>query len=124
MSETWWEYVRRISRGGTQRDIAAIVGVDSSRITGWKQGDIPRAENVVAFARAYKRSPLEALIAARYINAADVDTAVEVTASAAELHSDDLLEEVRRRMKDPQPRSIGAGVGTNDPRMNRAQNSQ
>jgi hypothetical protein len=97
MSETWWEYVQRISANAPHKEIAAAAGVDQSRMTGWKHGDRPKADNATAFARHYNRQPVEALIAAGYLEASDVDGVVEITASASELTTDDLLHEVGRR---------------------------
>jgi transcriptional regulator with XRE-family HTH domain len=36
-----------------QQDIAATLGVGESTISAWKRGTPPRAENIVAAARAY-----------------------------------------------------------------------
>ncbi len=101
MPEAWWEYVQRISRGAPHKDIAAAAGVDPSRITGWKNGDRPQAQSAVAFARAYRRNPVEALIAAGYLDKSEVSGVVEVAASAARLSHDELLAEIRRRIQRP-----------------------
>ncbi|MBV8180641.1 MAG: helix-turn-helix transcriptional regulator [Mycobacterium sp.] len=99
MPETWWEYVQRISRGAPHKDIAAAAGVDPSRITGWKNGDRPNAQNAVGFARAYDRNPVEALIASGYLDQSEVSGVVELSASPARLSADDLLGEIRRRIR-------------------------
>ncbi len=64
MTENWWDYVLRVSAHATSVDIADKSGLTPSAITRWKQGDVPRAENAIAFARAYNRPPKEALVIA------------------------------------------------------------
>lgn len=110
MSETWWEYVKRISANAANKDIAAATGMDASAITRWKKGEKPRAENVVAFARGYRRPAVEALLAAGYITQEDLEPqAVEIRGSAAELTDTDLLAEMQRRLANNDPRRIEPG---------------
>src|SRR6202158_4080275 len=66
---TWWRYVLTVTGNAAQKDIAAATGIDQSSISRWQRGTItPRAEAVVALARAYGRSPVEALVAAGYLS--------------------------------------------------------
>jgi hypothetical protein len=97
MPESWWGYVQRISGNAPHKDIAAAAGIDPSRVTGWKQGDRPKAENAAAFARAYGREPVEALVAAGYLGADEVSGAIEIHAPISDLGTAELLDELRRR---------------------------
>lgn len=45
----------------TQQEIAETLGVSAAAVTGWKQGTPPRAETVVAAARAYDADATELL---------------------------------------------------------------
>jgi transcriptional regulator with XRE-family HTH domain len=73
---TWWRYVVTVTGEATQKDIAAATGIDQSSISRWQRGaSTPRAEAVVALARAYKRSPVEALVAAGYLSSSEIGMA-------------------------------------------------
>lgn len=98
--ENWAEYVQRITAGVPQKGIAKATGIDQTGISRWIRGltTVPRAEKVVAFARGMGADPVEALVAAGYLDPAEVG-AVEVTASAAALSDDALLDEVRIRLR-------------------------
>jgi hypothetical protein len=53
---TWWRYVVTVTGNAAQKDKASTTGVDQSSISRWQGGIItPRAEAVVALARAYGR---------------------------------------------------------------------
>ena len=97
--ETWAEYVRRVTRSVSQTEIADKTGVAQTAIGRWLRGDTgaPRAESVVAFAKAVGRPPVEALIAAGYLEPADADATVSVGQSIQEFSTDALLDELRRR---------------------------
>lgn len=76
--ESWAEYVRRVSQPLTQTQIAEKCGIAQTNIGRWLRGDpgLPKAESVVAFARAFKQNPVEALLAAGYLQPADVGAEV------------------------------------------------
>ncbi len=98
MSQSWWEYVERISAYASQKDIAATTGLEQSSVSRWKlSGATPRWEAVVATARAYNRPPIEAFIAAGYITPEEAAEVVRLVASPAELSTQDLLAELGRR---------------------------
>ena len=97
MSEPWWSYVQRVSAHGTNKDIAEAAQMDASTVTRWKQGDTPRAETVVAFARAYQRSPQEALIAAGYLTEDDLKQTVYLRDSLRDYPLEEIFAELRRR---------------------------
>ncbi len=98
---TWWRYVVTVTGNATQKDIAAATGIDQSSISRWQSGaNTPRAEAVVTFARTYRRSPVEALVAAGYLSSEDAGV-VEMTTLTGDLTRvsiDSLLDEIRRRV--------------------------
>ena len=98
---TWWRYVVAVTGAATQKDIASATGIDQSSISRWQRGaNTPRAEAVVAFARAYDRSPVEALVAAGYLSSDETGVA-ELTTLTGDLSGasvDMLLGELRRRI--------------------------
>lgn len=107
----WWRYVVTVTGNAAQKDIAAATGIDQSSISRWQRAtNTPRAEAVVAFARAYGRSPVEGLVAAGYLASSELGV-VELTTLTGDLTGisiDSLLSELRRRVlaaspKDAQP---------------------
>lgn len=99
MSESWWEYVSRISADAARKDVAAAAQIDVSALSRWKAGDTPRAENVIALARAYGRPVDEAMIAAGYFTVEDlVDDPVVVQSSIRDVSDAELADEVSRRL--------------------------
>lgn len=98
---SWWEYVQHhAGRDTPYKDIAAAVSIHPSRITGWAKGEPPSAESAVAFARAYLRPPVEALIAADYLDVGEVDGVVQLAPPLRDLKSEDLAAELLRRTRD------------------------
>jgi transcriptional regulator with XRE-family HTH domain len=107
MPEDWWDYVSRIAgRDAIQKDISERTGIEQSTLSRWKlRKNPPNADAVVQFARSYGQSPVAALIAARYLDLADVDGAIEIVDTAtsdlstAELvkRIHELLDELERR---------------------------
>ena len=103
---TWWRYVATVTGNAAQKDIASATGIDQSSISRWQRGtNTPRAEAVVALARTYGRSPVEALVAAGYLSSSELGV-VELTTLTGDLSgasTDSLLGEVRRRMLAARP---------------------
>lgn len=99
MAETWAQYVRRATQGTTQIQLALVTGVAQTAIGRWLRGETaaPRAESVVAFARAIGKPPVEALVAAGYLMPYEVEQRIEVTQPLSDYGTDDLLDELRRR---------------------------
>jgi transcriptional regulator with XRE-family HTH domain len=98
--EDWSAYVRRVSGGRGQLDIAAKTGLAQTNIGRWLRGEmvVPKAESVVAFARAYGESPVEALVAAGYITAEESGVRPRKAKTPLKEFSErELLEEVLRR---------------------------
>ncbi|MCV7227022.1 helix-turn-helix domain-containing protein [Mycolicibacterium komossense] len=127
---TWWEYVVTVTGDTAQKDIAAATGIDQSSISRWQRGTTkPRAEAVVALARAYGRSPVEALVAAGYL-ASDELGVVELTTLTGDLRGasvDSLLSELRRRVlagNSEDPQSWPSGWSADDTRMGRDEDGE
>ena len=98
VSETWGDYVRRVTADRTQKDVSAVTGMDQTMISRWSLNrNVPRAENAVAFARALGESPVEALIAAGYLTAAEAAVRTRVRTSLREFSFDEIVTELRRR---------------------------
>jgi transcriptional regulator with XRE-family HTH domain len=127
---TWWRYVVTVTGNAAQKDIAAATGIDQSSISRWQRGtNTPRAEAVIALARAYGRSPVEALVGAGYLSSTEPGV-VELTTLTGDLTGasiDSLLSEVRRRVLAANPEdaeSWPAGWSADNPGMGRLQNDE
>jgi transcriptional regulator with XRE-family HTH domain len=127
---TWWPYVLTVTGNATQKDIAAATGIDQSSISRWQRGsNTPRAEAVVALARAYGRSPVEALVAAGYLSSSELGV-VEMTTLTGDLSGasiDSLLSEIRRRVHGANPvdsRPWPTGWSTDDPGFRRGKDDE
>jgi hypothetical protein len=115
--KTWPEYVRRHSRNAPLKDIGERITVHPGTIGRWLgTGDTsptrPDGDQVVKFARAYGRPPVEALIAAGYLKTHDVadNEVIELGAALSDVSADELLAEVRRRIHDDVPRAPDGDV--------------
>lgn len=97
VSESWPGYVLRIAGGLTHAQIAARSGVSVSNVGRWLRGELasPDAGNVIAFAKAFQRPPLEALTAAGYF--ADGEVIPEVRTPLSAYAMSELIDELRRR---------------------------
>jgi len=127
---SWWQYVVTVTGNAAQKDIAAATGIDQSSISRWQRGtNTPRAEAVVALARAYGRSPVEALVAAGYL-ASDELGVVELTTLTGDLRGasiDSLLSELRRRVLAGSPQDAQpwpTGWSTDNPGVGRDQDGE
>lgn len=86
--------------GTTQKAISEETGIEQTVLSRWKLGrNRPDAQNVIQFARATNRPPVEALIAAGYLAPEEVGGAIEIAQSPADLTDEELLTEVRTRME-------------------------
>lgn len=101
--ETWSEYVRRVTARMTQSRAAMLAGVNPAAIGRWIRGDTdaPRAESVVAFARALDLSAVEALVAAGYLRADETSHHIEVRTGISEFSDLELIDELKRRATQP-----------------------
>jgi transcriptional regulator with XRE-family HTH domain len=101
MTENWPEYLRRITAGQTQSQIAERTGIGRLSVCHWVHGKTnPKPETAIAVARVYDRSPIEALLAAGYLNAAEVRLPIERRCSPRDLAAEEIVAEVRRRLID------------------------
>lgn len=97
---SWWRYVVTVTGDASHEDIAAVTGIDPSSISGWQHATTnPRAEAVVALARAYGHSPVQALVAAGYLSGSELGVAESTTGSGdlSGIPLDALTGELRRR---------------------------
>ena len=128
---TWWSYVATVTGHAAQKDIASATGIDQSSISRWQRGtNTPRAEAVVALARSYGRSPVEALVAAGYLSS-DERGVVELTTLTGDLSrasTDSLLGEIRRRLvtvsRADDVQSWPSGWSADDPGLGRDQDTE
>ncbi len=99
MTENWPEYLRRIAAGQTQSQIAEKVGVGRLSVCHWLHGKTrPKPETAMSVARVYGRSPIEALLAAGYLDPAEVRLPVDSRPSPQDLPAEEVAAEVRRRL--------------------------
>ena len=97
--ETWPEYLRRITGGQTQAQIAERIGIGRLSVCNWMQGKTrPKAETVISVARAYRRSPIEALLAAFSLARDALELPIELRISPRRLSAEEIADEVRRRL--------------------------
>lgn len=95
--ETWF---KETVQGDTIAEVALKAGI--IKTTAWRQYNNAlgfSAENVILIARAYHKSPVEALVEFGYIRADEMDNGKTV----ARLHdasNDELLQELARRLKE------------------------
>ena len=96
----WSLYVRRIAGGLNQVQIAERAGLSQTNIGKWLRGEpgAPRAESVIAFARAFGQPPLEALIAAGYLSAAEAQVSARTPLDGYTYS--ELIAELQRRNPD------------------------
>lgn len=100
MHETWPQYLQRVTQGVDRKTIAHAADIDPSGVSRWITGTTarPKAEKVVAFARGLKLNPIEALVAAGYLNPTEVGGAVEVVRNLSDLSDSELMDEVAARL--------------------------
>ncbi|AVI03672.1 immunity repressor [Gordonia phage Confidence] len=97
---SWWSYFKRIAGTETGRVIAEAAQVSEPQVSRWKTGkNRPDAEALITFARHFGRPPVEAIVAAGYLNADEVGAVVDITRPVGDLANNELLAEVHRRME-------------------------
>jgi transcriptional regulator with XRE-family HTH domain len=127
---SWWRYVVTVSGDATQKDIAAATGIDQSSISRWQRAaNTPRAEAVVTFARAYDRSPVEALVAADYLSSSELGVVelTTLTGDLTQISTDSLLGELRRRVLAANPKEAQPwpdGWSAHDPAVSRPEDDE
>ena len=97
--ETWPQYLRRIAGGATQAQIADRIGIGRLSVCNWLQGKTrPKAETVIIVARVYQRAPIEALLAAGYLQLDEAGAPIKIQSSPRHLPAQELADEVYRRL--------------------------
>lgn len=99
MIETWPEYLRRITGSQTQSQIAECIGIGRLSVCHWLHGKTrPKPETVITVARMYNRSPIEALLAAGYLNPGEIRMPIDSRSSPQDLPAEEIAFEVQRRL--------------------------
>jgi transcriptional regulator with XRE-family HTH domain len=95
--ETWSAYVRRVSGGLTQAQVAEKIGVAASNVGRWVRGEpgMPRAETVITFAKVFNQPVMEAMIAAGYFTEAEAMGTARTPLT--EYSTEELFDELKRR---------------------------
>jgi transcriptional regulator with XRE-family HTH domain len=83
----------------SQHQTAELTDLPQATISRWlrEQTGVPRAESVVAFARALGQNPVEALVAAGYLTVDEAGAATVVRTPLRDYAVGELLDELRRR---------------------------
>lgn len=104
MDNRWWSYVTRVIAPDVPATAARKAGVTPATLTRWKQGTAPDARHVVAVAKAYGVSPLEALVAAGVLTSDDLADAGSCVVPLSEWPLDELIDEVELRLREVKTR--------------------
>lgn len=84
------------------KTIAGRIGVSPSTVGRWRSGEVdPKPRQVVGFARAYDKNPIEALIAAGYLSEEDLgeDLTLRVSGDLDDVSTFQLMDEVQSRLE-------------------------
>lgn len=107
---SWWSYVKRVAPDAQQADIAQAAGVTASTVSRWGSGaHSPDPRAVVTFARTYGRPALEALVEAGVLTPAEAKQRPTAAPSIDSLTDDQLLDEIRKRMRHDTAATTQAG---------------
>lgn len=84
----------------TQMQIAEKTGLAQSSVGAWLRGQpgVPRAESVIAFARAFRQSPIEALVAAGYLS--DDEAGLTERTPLSRYSREELFDELSNRFPE------------------------
>ena len=98
--DSWPAYVRRVAGGLTQVQIAQKTGLAQTNIGRWLRGDpgAPKADSVIAFAKSFGQPPVEALVAAGYLDVADAASPVRTDLN--EYSIEELLQHLLSRIPE------------------------
>lgn len=103
---TWASYLSAITDGAPGARIAEHTGIPESTISRWfSEKAEPRPKQVVLVARAYGQNPIQALIAAGYLEPDDVDmpAATPRRLQIRDFTDLELAEETVRRIREGSP---------------------
>lgn len=117
---SWWQWFADTAGTADGATIAEAAGVSEPQVSRWRRGtNRPDADKVVRFARYFGKPALEALVAAGYITADDAHKTVTVERPVSEFSDDELIEEVRRRMRSVDGAQEGTGLSRVEAHLNR-----
>lgn len=96
----WSAFVRRVGGGATQVEIARSAGLAQTNVGRWLRGDPgqPRADSVIQFALAFGQDPVEALMAAGYLAAAEIGDGPRTPLS--QYSDEEITQELQYRLRD------------------------
>lgn len=95
---TWWQYVQEVAGGSSQIEISKKTGISAAAVSRWQRA-VPQPDTAALFARTYQRPVLQAFVAAGFLTADEAAATITVP-DIGQLSADDLLAEVRRRMRE------------------------
>lgn len=116
----WPTYLRVITDGAAGVTIAERSGIPASTISRWLSGEFdPKPRQVVQVARAYGVSALEALIAAKYLTAEEVDLAATTPREfqLREFTELEIANEIVRRIAEGESAMLESPLDENHPAM-------
>jgi transcriptional regulator with XRE-family HTH domain len=98
----WLSYLRSLAgEAASQTAISERTGVDLSTVNRWfMRRQPPSARTVVQVAHAYGVNPIDALIAAGYLDRTDLDLPPAPMVSPRDFALEDLLYEISRRARE------------------------
>jgi transcriptional regulator with XRE-family HTH domain len=102
IKNAWSRYIDATSMDDLNFVIAEKVGVDPATVGRWRTGATdPKPRQVVAYARAYGLSPLQALVAAEFLSEEELGMSVGAPKAYAltDFASVDLAEELLARLE-------------------------
>ncbi|MEV4689417.1 helix-turn-helix domain-containing protein [Microbacterium sp. LWH3-1.2] len=98
---SWSHYIDATSAGAYNAVIAERIGVDPATVGRWRAGAVdPKPRQVVAYARAFELSPVQALVAAGYLDEDELDLPTTPPRAYAlnDFSTSELLEEALARV--------------------------
>lgn len=117
---SWWTWFAATAGTDDGATIAEAAGVSEPQVSRWRRGaNRPDADKVVRFARYFRKPALEALVAVGYITAEDAHKTVTVERPVSELSDDELIDEIRRRMRSAHESNEGPGLTRVEPHLTR-----
>jgi len=101
MTLGWATYFRTLTAGASGSETTRRLAVSDSKVSYWRRGERqPTVREAVRIAREYERSPLEALVAAGYMDETDLPESVTIQPLSLGSFTDiELAEEMLRRAR-------------------------
>lgn len=112
---SWWRYVVQTSGTESPKAMQNATQIDGPNFSKWKTGQIPRAETVAKFARAYRRPVLEAFVAAGFLTPEEAKVRPAGAVDYTKLSNQELLEIVASRMSEEGGEHGGDTAATKPP---------